>query len=236
MNIITVKNYDMMSDLAALLIAARVLEKPNSILGFATGSTPNGTYQNLIKMYNNGLVDFSQVKTFNLDEYCGLPQEHEQSYNYYMNENLFKHINIKAENIKIPNGMADDFDTESMEYETAIKNAGGVDLQLLGVGLNGHIGFNEPDNIFHNITREVELTQSTIDANSRFFQDKSEVPKTAISMGIGTIMSAKEIVLLAGEDKNEVVQKLQDNVVSPEFPVSILHYHPKCTIITVNKN
>lgn len=183
MNIITVKDYDTMSKMAAGIIAAQINTKPDTVLGLATGSSPLGTYRNLIEMNQNGLVDFSKVVTFNLDEYCGLSRENPQSYYYFMMENLFKHVNIPKENIHIPNGLAKDTDEECKNYELQIKKANGVDLQLLGIGFNGHIGFNEPDDVFHNFTRRVKLTQSTIEANKRFFESADDVPRYAISMG-----------------------------------------------------
>ena len=200
MNIITVKDYDTMSKMAAGIIAAQINTKPDTVLGLATGSSPLGTYRNLIEMNQNGLVDFSKVVTFNLDEYCGLSRENPQSYYYFMMENLFKHVNIPKENIHIPNGLAKDTDEECKNYELQIKKANGVDLQLLGIGFNGHIGFNEPDDVVHNFTRRVKLTQSTIEANKRFFESADDVPRYAISMGIKTIMSARKIILVAGPE------------------------------------
>jgi len=231
MNLITVKSYDELSKIAANIIAAQVNRKPNSVIGFATGSSPVGTYKNLVEMYRNGLVDFSKVTTFNLDEYYGLTRENPQSYYYFMMENLFSHVNIPTENINIPNGMAEDVEAECREYENRIKQANGIDLQLLGIGHNGHIGFNEPDDVFHNNTRLVKLTQSTIEANKRFFASADEVPKTAISMGIKTIMSAREILIIAGPDKSEIMGRLLEETCTPKVPASILHYHPCCTVI-----
>jgi len=236
MNIITVKNYDTLSKMAANMIAAQVNKKPNSVLGFATGSSPLGTYKNLIEMCKKGLVDFSQVTTFNLDEYYGLSRENSQSYYYFMMENLFGHINLPKENIHIPNGKAADIEEECKNYEEQIKDANGVDLQLLGVGHNGHVGFNEPDDVFHNYTRLVKLTESTIEANKRFFESADDVPKTALSMGIKTIMMAREIVLVAGPDKADIINKLREESCTPEIPASILHYHQNCTIIFAENN
>lgn len=231
MNFITVKSYQALSKMSANIIAAQVNMKPDSVLGFATGSTPIGTYKNLIEMYKNGLVDFSDVTSFNLDEYCGLSRENTQSYYYFMMDNLFSHVNISKENINILDGLADDVERECSDYEDRIKQANGIDFQLLGIGHNGHIGFNEPDDKFYNNTRLVKLTDSTIEANKRFFESADEVPKTALSMGIKTIMSAKEILVLAGPDKAEIVNKLRTESCSPSIPASILHYHPNCTII-----
>ncbi|MGI6562414.1 MAG: glucosamine-6-phosphate deaminase [Clostridia bacterium] len=235
MNIITVKDYDTMSKMAAGIIAAQINTKPDTVLGLATGSSPLGTYRNLIEMNQNGLVDFSKVVTFNLDEYCGLSRENPQSYYYFMMENLFKHVNIPKENIHIPNGLAKDTDEECKNYELQIKKANGVDLQLLGIGFNGHIGFNEPDDVFHNFTRRVKLTQSTIEANKRFFESADDVPRYAISMGIKTIMSARKIILVAGPEKREIIDKLREEVCTPQVPASILHYHPDCTVFWAEK-
>lgn len=231
MNFITVKNYETLSKIAANIIAAQVNKKPDSVLGFATGSTPIGTYKNLIEMYKNGLVDFSQVITFNLDEYSGLHRDHPQSYHYFMMENLFSHINVPEKNINILDGMASDIEQECNAFENKIMQVNGIDLQLLGIGHNGHIGFNEPDDVFHNNTRLVRLAESTIEANKRFFARKEDVPRTALSMGIKTIMSAKEILVLAGPDKAEIISKLRIESCSPQIPASILHYHPNATVI-----
>jgi glucosamine-6-phosphate deaminase len=236
MNILTVKDYQTLSKITANIIATQVNKKPDSVLGFATGSTPIGAYENLVEMYRNGLVDFSKTTSFNLDEYCGLGRENPQSYYYFMHKHLFNHINIPQERIHIPNGMAEDVEQECMEYENKIKKANGVDLQLLGIGHNGHIGFNEPDDVFYNKTRLVKLTESTIEANKRFFSCADEVPKTALSMGIQTIMSAREILVIAGPDKAEIINKLRNEFVTPQIPASILHYHPNCTIIWAKNN
>jgi glucosamine-6-phosphate deaminase len=183
MNIIAVKNYQMLSKISANIIVTQINQKPNSVLGFATGSTPIGTYKNLVEMYRNGLVDFSNVITFNLDEYCGLSRDNPQSYHYFMMQNLFNHVNIPQENIHIPNGMAIDIEYECGEYENEIKQANGIDLQLLGIGHNGHIGFNEPDDVFYNNTRLIKLTESTIEANKRFFTCADNVPKNGPKYG-----------------------------------------------------
>lgn len=221
MKIIKVKSYEEMSALAAKLIAEQIKEKPNSVLGLATGSTPIGTYERLVGL------DFSRVKTFNLDEYCGLKRGHSQSYYYFMMENLFSHINIKKNNINFPT------EKNPEKYDDKITRAGGIDLQLLGVGSNGHIGFNEPDDVFHNLTRIVKLADSTVKDNARFFDNIKDVPKTAISMGIGTIMATRKIVLVADKNKAHIIKELEKPVVSPQLPCSILHYHPDCTIICV---
>lgn len=224
-----------MSKRAANLVADRMSKKPSLVLGLATGSTPVGLYENLIALNKVGKIDFKQVRTFNLDEYCGLKKSDPQSYRYFMNEKLFNHINIDMDNTHLLSGVAKSIENECEDYEKAIAKAGGIDLQVLGIGSNGHIGFNEPDDVFHNRTRQVLLTPSTIRANKRFFEKEEDVPKTALSMGIGTIMSAREIILVAGADKREVMEKLKEEVVSPQVPASILHYHPNCTIFYVDE-
>lgn len=232
MRIIIAKDYEEMSKRAANIVASQIILKPNSILGLATGSTPLSMYKELIKMYNEEVIDFSEATTFNLDEYVGLSKENPNSYNYYMNENLFKHINVKSENINIPNGMAVDIEKECKDYENRIKSMGGIDIQVLGIGNNGHIGFNEPDVKFEATTHLVELDEGTIKANSRFFDSIEEVPKMAISMGIKTIMHSKKVVLLAsGESKAEVIKKAIYGSITPEVPASILQLHQDVTII-----
>lgn len=189
-------------------------------------------YKELVKLYNNGDINFSEVKTFNLDEYYGLNKENHQSYHYYMMENLFKHINIKEENINIANGKAESIEKECEEYERKIDNAGGIDLQVLGIGRNGHIGFNEPDLKFEAKTHLVKLDEDTIKANSRFFDSIEEVPKLAISMGIKTIMHTKKIILLAsGKEKAEAIYKAVKGKITPELPASVLQLHPDVTLI-----
>lgn len=232
MRIIIAKNYEDMGKKAANIVAGQVFLNPQSILGLATGSTPLSMYNQLIKMHKEVELDFSQVKTFNLDEYVGLPEEDTNSYHYYMFRNLFNHINIKKENVHIPNGMAKDIDKECSEYEETIKNAGGMDLQILGIGNNGHIGFNEPDLKFEATTHLVKLDEETIEANSRFFKTIDDVPKCAVSMGIKTIMHAKKIILLAnGSSKAEILAKALYDGITPEVPASILQLHPDVTVI-----
>lgn len=232
MRIIIAKNYEDMGKKAANIVAGQVFLNPQSILGLATGSTPLSMYNQLIKMHKEVELDFSQVKTFNLDEYVGLPEEDTNSYHYYMFNNLFNHINIKKENVHIPNGMAKDIDKECSEYEETIKNAGGMDLQILGIGNNGHIGFNEPDLKFEATTHLVKLDDETIEANSRFFKTIADVPKCAVSMGIKTIMHAKKIILLAnGSSKAEILAKALYGGITPEVPASILQLHPDVTVI-----
>lgn len=232
MNIIRAKNYEDLSKMAALIIGAKVLTKPDSVLGFATGSTPLGTYAELVRLHKEGVLDFSHIATFNLDEYYGNPVTDKNSYYYFMHDNLFNHINIKKESIHIPDGMAPDALKECERYEKAIAGAGGIDLQLLGIGHNGHIGFNEPADTFAPVTNHIMLTDSTIDANARFYTNRSEVPKSALSMGVGTIMKAKGILMLiSGKDKNEIAEKALFGPVTPRVPASIIQYHKNCTVI-----
>lgn len=229
---IKTKDYTQMSQKVASLLLAQVISKPDSVLGLATGSTPIGAYENLAKWYTEGLVDFSRVHTVNLDEYMGLDKEHNQSYYYFMKKNLFSKINIPDENIKLPSGVVKDFDAECLSYETYINALGGIDLQLLGLGHNGHIGFNEPASDFPNITHCVNLTESTIQANKRFFEKIEDVPTKAITMGIGTIMKAKCVVLAVnGIGKAEIVQKAFFGPVVPSIPASILQFHPNVIIV-----
>jgi len=227
------KTYRDMSKKAADIIAAQVLLNPASVLGLATGSTPVGTYELLAEYCENGDADFSNVKTVNLDEYYGLDANNEQSYRYFMNKNLFEKINIDISNTHVPNGKAENIDDECRRYEELISSLGGIDLQLLGIGHNGHIGFNEPCDIFPLKTHCVDLGESTINANSRFFKSIDEVPKKAITMGIGTIMKAKMILLLAsGEDKKEILKKALFGPITPSVPASILQLHNNLTVIT----
>lgn len=234
MRIITVNNYDEMSKKAATMIASQIILKPNSVLGLATGDTPFGMYNELIKMYENKEkeIDFSEVKTFNLDEYYGLDKYNQQSYYYYMMNNLFNHIDVKKENINMPNGNAANIEEECERYERSISAAGGIDIQVLGIGVNGHIGFNEPDISFEAQTHLVNLDEKTIESNSRFFKSIEEVPTKAISMGIKTIMQSKRIILLAsGIGKADAIAKTINGKVSPETPASILQLHADTTII-----
>ena len=227
-NVIIAENYDELSKLAADLIANQVQAKKDSTLGLATGSTPIGTYKELVQ---KGL-DFASIKSFNLDEYFPIAKQSDQSYSYFMNENLFKLTNISADNCDIPSGEAADAQAECDRYEIAIKAAGGIDLQLLGLGLNGHIGFNEPDNHFPMKTHLTPLTQSTINANSRLFESADDVPKKAITMGLGTIMSAKSILMLiSGEAKADIAKAVICGKVDPQVPGSILQMHNDVTAI-----
>lgn len=232
MVIYKVKNYEEMSRKAASLIAAQVIAKPDSILGLATGSSPVGTYQNLIKAYENGDLDFSNVKSINLDEYKGLSPENDQSYRYFMNTNLFDHINIDKANTHVPNGLEPDADKACAEYNEIIAQSGGIDLQLLGLGPNGHIGFNEPDSVFIAGTHCVDLTESTIEANKRFFESADDVPRQAYTMGIQNIMSAKKIVVVvSGANKAESLAKAVNGPIDPQVPASILQLHNDVVIV-----
>ena len=214
------------SRMAANLISAQVIMKPDCVLGLATGSTPIGTYEQLINWYNKGDLDFSQVTSINLDEYKGLSPENDQSYRYFMNEHLFDHINIDKNNTYVPNGLEPDSAKACSDYNNLIAAKGGIDLQLLGLGLNGHIGFNEPGEAFEKETHCVDLTQSTIDANSRFFASMEDVPKQAYTMGIKNIMQAKKVVLLAtGAGKAEIVKKAFFGPITPQVPASVLQLH-----------
>lgn len=234
MKIYKVKNYDEMSKKAATLIAAQVIANPSSVLGLATGSTPVGTYKYLSSWYKEGYldIDFNDVKVVNLDEYKGLSRENDQSYYYFMQENLFKNINIQRKNTHIPDGLEIDESKACKDYEAIIKALGGVDLQVLGIGGNGHIGFNEPGDIFIKDCHCIELAPSTIEANSRFFASKDEVPKKAYTMGIGNIMEAKKIVLLAsGKAKANAIKQLLSGEITANVPASVLQLHHDVTII-----
>ena len=232
MKVIKVKNYEELSLMAASIIGAQVINKPDCVLGLATGSTPVGTYENLAKAYEAGVLDFSKVKSINLDEYCGLSGDNNQSYRYFMNDNLFNHVNIDKEKTFVPNGCAKDLKAEGEAYDQMIRDLGGIDLQLLGIGLDGHIGFNEPDDVFTGPTHEVKLDESTIKANARFFANEDEVPKTAITMGMLSIMQAKKVLLVAnGAAKKEIVEKAFFGPIDPKVPASILQLHPDVTVI-----
>lgn len=229
---IIAENYDDMSEKAAMLFLKQINKKDNSLLGLATGSSPVGIYKNLIALHNEGLLDFSAVKTVSLDEYVGLEDSHHQSYRYFMNENLFNHINIKMENTHIPNGMADDLSKEVLAYEKRIGMMGGIDIQLLGIGRNSHIGFNEPSTSFATDTHVVKLTENTREVNARFFESSEEVPREAITMGIGTIMRAKKIVLVSyGANKADALYKSFFEHTDPTVPGSILQYHADVTVV-----
>ena len=217
---------------AAQIFAQGIKANPGIILGLATGGTPVNTYKELIKMNKEQGLDFSSVASFNLDEYVGLSGEHDQSYRYFMNDNLFNHINIDKSKTHVPDGKASDLAAACAQYEADIKAAGGVDLQLLGIGSNGHIAFNEPGSAKDSRTREVDLTEGTISDNARFFEDISQVPKKAVTMGIGTILEAKKIVLIAtGSNKADVVAKSLKEPENSDIPASFLQNHPNCIFV-----
>ena len=216
------KDYQDMSRKAANIISAQIIMKPNCVLGLATGSSPVGTYKQLIEWYKKGDLDFSQVTSVNLDEYKGLSPENDQSYRYFMNTNLFDHVNIDKT----------DSDKACSEYNEIIRKQGGVDLQLLGLGHNGHIGFNEPGAAFEKETHCVDLTESTIEANKRFFESEDDVPRQAYTMGIKNIMQAKKIlVVVSGEDKADILKEVLYGPITPEVPASILQLHNDVTIV-----
>ena len=232
MKIYLTEDYNAMSRKAASILAAQVTLKPDCVLGLATGSTPIGTYKNLIEWYQKGDLDFSNVKSINLDEYVGLAPDHDQSYRYFMNTNLFDHVNIDPANTNVPNGLAEDVEAECARYNDVIHTLGPIDIQVLGMGHNGHIGFNEPADHFELETHKVDLTQTTIDANARFFASVDEVPKQALTMGIMTIMHAKQVlVVVSGADKAEIVKKAFSGPVTPQVPASILQMHPNVILV-----
>lgn len=232
MKIIRAKNYNDMSRKSANILSAQVIIKPDSTLGLATGSTPIGMYKQLIDWYKKGDIDFSMVKTFNLDEYVGLSENHPQSYHKFMQDNFFGETNIHFDYVSIPNGMADNYQDECKRYEDKIAEVGGIDLQVLGIGNNGHIGFNEPSEYFERDTHIVTLNQETRRANSRFFDKLDDVPTHAISMGMGSIMKAKRILLLcSGESKSKILHKSLFGKIDPFVPASILQLHSDITIV-----
>ena len=230
--VLVCKDYDTLSKKAAGILAGIVNVKPNAILGLATGSSPVGTYKELIKLNQEGLLDFSAVRTYNLDEYYPLDPSNDQSYHYFMNDNLFDHVNIDKNNVHVPDGNAPDMNKACESYEAMLNEVGGVDIQVLGIGGNGHIGFNEPTDTFVGPTHVVELPESTIKANSRFFEKIEDVPTKAISMGIASIMKAKKILLVAnGTGKADAIAKTLEGPITPWVPASILQLHPDVTII-----
>lgn len=232
MKIIKVSDYEDMSKKAASLIGAQVILNPDCVLGLATGSTPVGTYKNLIDGYEAGNLDFADVTSVNLDEYRGLSGDNEQSYRYFMNQNLFYYINIDPDNTFVPDGEEISSEKACLDYEEIIASVGGIDLQLLGLGHNGHIGFNEPSGDFPVVTHCVDLAESTIEANTRFFEKSDDVPRQAYTMGIGTIMKSKKIlVLVSGEGKADILHKVICGPVTPLVPASVLQLHADVTII-----
>ena len=232
MRIYKAKDYEEMSRKAAGIVSAQIIMKPDCVLGLATGSTPVGLYKQLIEWYRNGDLDFSGVRTVNLDEYKGISRENDQSYYYFMHQHLFDRVNIDPERTNVPNGMEPDAEKECGRYEELIRSLGGVDLQLLGLGHNGHIGFNEPGEAFEKETHCVDLTESTIEANKRFFASADDVPKQAYTMGIKTIMQAKKILIVVnGENKADIVERAFFGPVTPEVPASILQLHNDVTLV-----
>lgn len=211
---------------AAEIIANKIISKPDAILGLATGASPVPTYNKLIADFNEGRISFKDVKTFNLDEYCSIPASDRNSYYTFMHENLFNHVDIKEENVHVPNGNPENAEEYCASYDAAIKNAGGIDIQVLGIGRNGHIGFNEPSDVFTSGTYKVKLTDSTIEANKIYFDREEDVPREAITMGVESIINAKEIILIAtGAAKAQAVHDMIKGEISPSCPASILQKH-----------
>jgi len=232
MEIKPISSYNKMSELAAKIVVKQIKNKPNIVLGLATGSTPLGMYRELVKLYKKGKFDFSKVTTFNLDEYLGLSPEHPQSYHYYMYENFFNHVNIEEKNIHIPKGDTKDPVQVCLNYEREIEKVGGIDLQILGIGVNGHVGFNEPDINLETKTHVIQLSDNTITANSRFFKNLDEVPKKAITMGMATIMKSKRIILMAwGAEKKKPILKVISGHIATEVPASLLQVHNDVILI-----
>ena len=232
MRVIICNDYEDLSNQAAKLVASQITLKPDSVLGLATGATPVGMYQKLVEMYNNGELDFSKVTTFNLDEYYPISRANHQSYYYFMNEHLFSKVNINLENCYIPNGEAADPEAECRRYEKLMAKAGGIDLQLLGIGENGHIGFNEPDNSLNCSTHLTRLTENTIEVNSRFFKNKADVPAYALTMGISGILKSKKIILLAsGSKKHNAVRELLNEDINTLVTATMLKVHPDDVLV-----
>lgn len=231
MKVIVVKDYERLSEVAAGIIAKIIIEKPTAVLGLATGTSPIGTYKKLIEYYENGLLSFAKVNTVNLDEYVGLAPSHDQSYHYFMNDNLFSHVDIPKENTRVPDGTGDDLDKNCKDYD-AILEKYPRDLQLLGIGGNGHIGFNEPKTPFGSKTHIVELTEKTRQDNSRLFKEGEKVPEKAITMGISEICQAKKVLLVAnGKNKADAVYAMVSGKVSEDCPASVLQLHPDAVIV-----
>lgn len=232
MKIFKTNSYDEMSSKAAELISQQIINKPESVLGLATGSTPIGMYELLVNKHREKGLDFSKIKTVNLDEYVKISPNHESSYTYFMKHHLFDHININKSNYYLPNSNASDYEDECKRYDDVLDDLDGIDLQILGIGHNGHIGFNEPMDHYTKGTHVIELTTSTINANSRLFEDPSEIPTKAITMGIQSIMKAKKIILLAnGINKAEIINKSLFGAITPQVPASVLQLHPNLVVI-----
>lgn len=225
-------NYDEMSKIAATIFIDQLKKNSESVFGMATGGTPEGFYKELVAAYNAGEVSFAQSKSFNLDEYIGINPANESSYHYYMDHHLFNHIDMKRENVYLPAGNKSNLEKAAVEYDAMIKAAGNIDIQLLGIGVNGHIGFNEPGSPFDLGTNIVELAQSTREANQVYFDSIDDVPTHAITMGIKTILSSKKIVLLiSGASKQEAFDRLRSGIITEDFPASALHHHTDVTVI-----
>ncbi len=232
MKIIRTKNYEEMSLEAAKILAAQIVLKPDAVLGLATGSSPIGLYDKLVEWNENGDLDFSAIRSVNLDEYCGLDGTNDQSYRYFMDTHLFNRVNIDKANTNVPNGKAADYAAEGARYDALIASLGGIDMQLLGIGPDGHIGFNEPDEFFTKETHVVDLDPSTIEANARFFASADDVPRQAVTMGMGGIMGAKKVLLIAnGASKKEILEKALFGPITPEVPASLLQLHPDLTVV-----
>jgi len=232
MNILKFDSEVKLNAAAARIITSTVQTNPSAVLGLATGGTPIGIYKQLVQDYNEGLVSFKNVMTFNLDEYVGLSPDHHQSYSYYMNENLFNHVDVAADYTNIPSGLADNLDQECEQYDARIEAAGRIDIQLLGLGHNGHIGFNEPENELSSGTHVVQLAEETKQANARFFSETEEVPAQAITMGVGTILKAKMLMLVVkGADKAEIVKRALTGPITTQCPASLLQTHPNLVVL-----
>lgn len=232
MKIIQCSDYNELSLYVAQQFAQTIKSKPDCVLGFATGSTPIGAYKKLREMYDKGEIDFSKVTSFNLDEYYPIPPTDKNSYHYFMKENLFSHINLPEANINIPDGITTNPDDECKKYDERIERAGGIDLQLLGIGVNGHIGFNEPSASLESMTHKTSLTEQTVKSNARFFNSPEEVPRFALTMGIGSIMKAKRIILAAsGENKMKAVEMLESGKINTMWPATVLNAHPNVTLV-----
>ena len=232
MEVVIRPNTDAAADLVARLIARELQNNPRLVMGLATGRTMESVYARLVRIHREEGLDFSACHTFNLDEYVGLSGNHVNSYRHYMNHQLFQHVNISLNNTHLPNGLAEDFDAECANYEELITNCGGIDLQLLGIGLNGHLGFNEPLSALRSRTRVETLSPVTREQNALLFQSPDQVPQCAITMGVGTILDCRRCVLLAtGEDKAEIVAKAVEGSISSMISATALQLHPKCTVI-----
>ena len=232
MKILKFATYEEMSAAAADIIAKQISIKKDSVIGLATGSTPVGMYKKLAEMNQAGIIDFASVKTVNLDEYYPIDPENKQSYRYFMNDNLFDHINIDKANTYVPNGAAENADEACETYEKIIKSLGGIDIQVLGIGQNGHIGFNEPEENLSLYTHKTGLTENTIQANSRFFSEDEVMPNAALTMGMGTIFGAKKIIMLInGKNKKEAFEKLLNDKITTECPATLLKLHPNVTVL-----